>query len=72
MRRGQARIAALRKELQVLRWTEGRKIEIDYRATPATSPGRMPAELVALRPDVIVVAAVSESLSAFHQGECDQ
>jgi hypothetical protein len=39
---GQARIAALRKELQVLGWTEGRKIQIDYRATPAIPSGRMP------------------------------
>jgi putative ABC transport system substrate-binding protein len=66
---GQARIAALRKGLQDLGWTEGRNIQIDYRTT-AGDPVRadaFAAELVALKPDVIVVAAVSESLSALQR-----
>jgi ABC-type uncharacterized transport system substrate-binding protein len=66
---GQARIAALRKGLQDLGWTEGRNIQIDYRAT-AGDPARahtFAAELVALKPDVIVVGAVSESLSALQK-----
>jgi putative tryptophan/tyrosine transport system substrate-binding protein len=48
---GQARIAALRKGLQDLGWTEGRNISIDYRST-AGDPDRArayAAELVALR-----------------------
>ena len=63
---GQARIAALRKGLQDWGWTEGRNIQIDYRAT-AGDPARArayAAEIVGLKPDVIVVAAVSELLSA--------
>ena len=36
---GQARIAALRKGLQDWGWTEGRNIQIDYRAT-AGDPAR--------------------------------
>ena len=36
---GQARISALRKGLQDLGWTEGRNIQIDYRAT-AGDPAR--------------------------------
>ena len=66
---GQARISALRKGLQDLGWTEGRNIQIDYRAT-AGDPARthaFAAELVALKPDVIVVAAVSESLFALQR-----
>jgi ABC-type uncharacterized transport system substrate-binding protein len=66
---GQARIASLRKGLQDLGWTEGRNIQIDYRAT-AGDPARtqaFAAELVALKPDVIVVAAVSEALSALQR-----
>jgi putative tryptophan/tyrosine transport system substrate-binding protein len=50
-------------------WTEGRDIQIDYRAT-AGDPARADAfasELVALKPDVIVVAAVSEALSALQR-----
>src|SRR6476619_2002955 len=63
---GQARIAALRKGLQDWGWTEGRNIQIDYRAT-AGDPVRArayAAEIVGLKPDVIVVAAVAESLSS--------
>jgi putative tryptophan/tyrosine transport system substrate-binding protein len=66
---GQARIAALRKGLQDLGWTEGRNIQIDYRATAGDQARSRAyaAELVALKPDVIVVAAVSESLSALQR-----
>jgi ABC-type uncharacterized transport system substrate-binding protein len=66
---GQARIAALRSGLQDLGWKEGRNIQIDYRATVG-DPARArayAAELLALKPDVIVVAAVSESLSALQR-----
>jgi len=53
---GQARVAALRQDLQRLGWTEGRNIRIDYR-WGAGDPDRArvyAAELVALAPDVIV------------------
>jgi len=66
---GQARIAALRKGLRDLGWTEGRNIKIDYRAT-AGDPARahaFAAELVALKPDVIIVAAVSETLTTLQR-----
>jgi putative ABC transport system substrate-binding protein len=53
---GQARIAAFRRGLQDLGWTEGRNLRIDYR-WGAGEPARARAfasELVNLRPDVIV------------------
>jgi len=53
---GQARVAALRQDLQRLGWTEGRNIRIDYR-WGVGDPDRArdyAAELVALAPDVIV------------------
>src|SRR5262245_37780312 len=53
---GQARVAALRQDLQRLGWTEGRNIRIDYRwgvADPDRA-GAYATELVALAPDVIV------------------
>jgi putative ABC transport system substrate-binding protein len=55
---GQTRIAALRKGLQDLGWTEGRNIRIDYRSTGG-DPDRArayAAELVALKPEVIVAS----------------
>jgi len=66
---GQARMAAFRKGLQDSGWREGRNIRIDYRAT-AGDPARArayAAELAALKLDVIVVAAVSESLAALQR-----
>jgi putative ABC transport system substrate-binding protein len=58
---GQARIAALRKGLQDLGWTEGRNINIDYRST-AGDPERArayAAELVALKSEVIVASTAA-------------
>jgi putative ABC transport system substrate-binding protein len=52
----QARVAALRQELQQLGWTDGRNVRIDIR-WPAGDPDRVrkyAAELVALAPDVIL------------------
>lgn len=52
----QARLAAFRQRLQELGWSVGRNIEIDYR-WGAGDPGlnrKNAAELVALRPDVIL------------------
>jgi ABC-type uncharacterized transport system substrate-binding protein len=65
---GQTRIAALRKGLQDLGWTEGRNIRIDYRST-AGDPDRArahAAELVALKPEVIV-ASTAQVLSALQR-----
>ena len=59
-------VSAFRQGLLDLGWVEGRNIQIDYRfATddPRTVPGSV-AELVALKPDVILASA-SEGLAAF-------
>jgi putative ABC transport system substrate-binding protein len=53
---GQTRVAAFRKGLQDLGWTEGRNVKFDYRWT-AGDPARMrryAAELVGLAPEVIM------------------
>ena len=52
----QRRIHAFRQALQELGWTEGRDLRIEYRFG-AAEPGRIAAEvadLIALRPDVLV------------------
>jgi putative tryptophan/tyrosine transport system substrate-binding protein len=56
---GQARIAALRKRLQELGWTEGHNMLVDYRwAGGDTEYARAyAAEIVALQPDVIFALA---------------
>jgi len=52
---GQARLAALRKGLEAFGWSEGRNIRIDVRWAAGDDATRIhAAELVALRPDVIV------------------
>jgi putative ABC transport system substrate-binding protein len=54
----QSRVGAFRQKLQELGWTEGRNIEIDFRATGA-DPERIRAqaqELVARAPEVIVAS----------------
>jgi putative tryptophan/tyrosine transport system substrate-binding protein len=58
---GQARIAAFLQGLQELGWTVGRNIRIDYRWTAgnADDTRKYVAELVALAPDVILVAGSS-------------
>jgi putative ABC transport system substrate-binding protein len=52
----QARLAALRQELQQLGWTDGRNVQIDYRwaAGDSDTLRKHVSELVALAPDVIV------------------
>ena len=55
-REGQTRVAAFREGMQKLGWTEGQNITYDYRWT-AGSPAvmeRYAAELVALKPEVIM------------------
>ena len=52
----QAKVAALRQELQKLGWEEGRNIRVDVRF-PGTDAGRVRAallELMGLTPDVLV------------------
>ena len=53
---GQARVAALRDGLTDLGWIEGRNIEVQYRwaAGQPELIRRYAAELVAIRPDVIM------------------
>jgi putative ABC transport system substrate-binding protein len=55
-REGQANIAAFRRGLQTLGWTEGRNIRIDTRwaAADADLTQRFAKELVALQPDLIL------------------
>jgi putative ABC transport system substrate-binding protein len=62
---GQTRIAALRKGLQDLGWTEGHNIRIEYRSTAGDGDRARAyaAEIVALKPDVIV-ASTENALSA--------
>lgn len=64
---GQARVAAFRKVLQSLGWTEGRNLQIDYRwgAGPDRSTSYA-SELVKLAPEVIV-ANGTPAVSALHQ-----
>jgi ABC-type uncharacterized transport system substrate-binding protein len=66
---GQARIAALRKGLEDLGWREGRNLRIDYRDIrgDAERARAYAAELVALKPDLIVVAASTDALSALQR-----
>jgi putative ABC transport system substrate-binding protein len=62
---GQTRIAALRKGLQDFGWTEGRNIRVEYRSTAGDGDRARAyaAELVALKPDVMV-ASTENALSA--------
>jgi putative tryptophan/tyrosine transport system substrate-binding protein len=55
---GQARVAALRKGLQELGWSEGRNLKVDYRWTGGDDvrARAYAAELVASQPDVIFAA----------------
>jgi len=65
---GQARAAAFRHGLQELGWTEGRNIRVDYRWADgrADRMRALAAELVELRPDVILAAATT-ALTALQQ-----
>ena len=58
IRKPKARVAAFLQGLQQLGWTDGRNVRIDYRwaAAIADRIRRYAAELVALAPDVILVA----------------
>src|SRR5262245_48740595 len=57
---GQPRLAAFRRGLQDLGWTEGRNLQIDVRwgTGDAALHPKYAADLVALAPDVILAAAV--------------
>src|SRR5262245_56255794 len=63
-----ARMAAFLRELQRLGWTEGRNVRIDLRATAgdAAAARRVAAELVALKPDVIL-AMGSQAVTSLHE-----
>src|SRR5438477_2164377 len=52
----QARLAAFRRELERLGWSEGRNVRIDYRFAAAIADQHQPLakELVGLQPDVIL------------------
>jgi putative tryptophan/tyrosine transport system substrate-binding protein len=58
---GQARIAAFRQGFQKFGWTEGQNVQIDIRwgGGDANLDRRFAAELVALKPDVILATASS-------------
>jgi len=61
----QLRVGALREGLQKLGWAEGRNLQIDYRwgAGSIERIGAYAAELVALKPDVILGAPTSAALA---------
>ena len=61
----QAYLAAFRKELERLGWTDGRNIRIDYRwsAGNAADAGKFAAELVGLTPDLIFTSGSASRLS---------
>jgi ABC-type uncharacterized transport system substrate-binding protein len=64
---GQRSIEVFRGGLRELGWIEGRTIHIDYRWSPGADTSRIrtaAAELVALKPDVILASA-TEGLAAF-------
>ncbi len=65
---GQARLGAFRKSLQELGWIEGRNLQIDYHWAGAdvTKLQKYAAELVALKPEVIL-AASGTPLAALHR-----
>ena len=61
----QQRLAALRKGLQDLGWTEGRNYHFEYR-WPGSDTGRLNehvAELIGLTPDVIVIGSTPAALA---------
>jgi putative tryptophan/tyrosine transport system substrate-binding protein len=59
--RSQPHTDAFRQTLQLLGWTDGRNVKIDYRwpAGDADKARKYAAELVALAPDVFLIGAVS-------------
>jgi putative ABC transport system substrate-binding protein len=61
----QLRVGALREGLQKLGWTEGRNLQIDYRwgAGSIERTRTYAAELVALKPDVILGAPASAAVA---------
>jgi putative ABC transport system substrate-binding protein len=65
---GQARVAAFQQGLQQLGWIDGRNVRLDVRwgAGDAERYRRFAAELVALRPDVILASA-SSSVAALQK-----
>src|SRR5262245_30353584 len=61
-------LTALRQRLEILGWSEGRNVQIDYRFSPAGARAtELAKELLALRPDVIL--AFSTPVAAAFQRE---
>src|SRR5499426_903053 len=65
----QARLAAFRKGLDALGWTEGRNVLIDYRFAPADpdQAQQFARELVALRPEVLVGNSTPATAALLHE-----
>jgi putative tryptophan/tyrosine transport system substrate-binding protein len=65
----QARLAAFRKGLDALGWTEGRNVLIDYRFAPANpdQAQQFARELVALRPEVLVGNSTPATAALLHE-----
>jgi putative ABC transport system substrate-binding protein len=66
---GQARLAALKEELQSLGWAEGRNIRIDNRwgALDASMMQRFAEELIALHPDLILTQSTPTTAAILRQ-----
>jgi len=66
---GQARIAALRKRLQDLGWTEGRNIRLDLRwsSSDADLVRKFAKELVDLQPNLIVTESTPLTAAVLHE-----
>jgi putative ABC transport system substrate-binding protein len=61
-------LTAFRQRLEILGWSEGRNVQIDYRFSPAAArAAELAKELLALHPDVIV--AFSTPVAAAFQRE---
>ena len=64
---GQSRIAAFRQGLRALGWVEGRNIKIEYRWSSGPLQAAYAAELIAMKPEVIVTNG-TPFLDTVHKG----
>ena len=66
---GQARVAAFRKAMQELGWTEGRNVRVDYRwvGGDADRARADAAEVVGLKPDVILANGTTSVAALRHE-----